>query len=155
MWASCKFAAIAARLPAPGPLRSTLSHAALVAAAKVDDGPLSIGGWVPPSVGLITGAFGSGRLSSAPESGGAEASSSESDDSDEGDADGVGVSAVAAENNSRKGKPKGSAVGADDDIEDASGGGLLVGYGSSSDSGSSSDDADDAERTNDGPVSFF
>ena len=117
-----------------------LSHADMVAAATADKGPLSIGGWVPPTTFAAPAAAGGSPEDGPVRHGG----------SGNGSRSGDGVSEPReprCEQVADGGRPH------EDDADDASGdGGGLVGYASSSESDDSGSDGP-AER--DRPVSFF
>ena len=116
----------------PVPTRTVLSHADMVAAATKDDGPLSIGGWVPPTNFAAPAASGSMALQSAEEA---------AEDDSDGEPRQVGSTAKEQAEDVREEK---AGVAAQE-------GGGLVGYGSDSDSDSGSD----APAERDRPVSFF
>ena len=119
------------------PQRTTLSHADMVAAATKDNGPLSIGGWVPPTTFAGPAARGAAALQPNVEVA--------QDDIDGGDDDGLERREANSDaNEAEEAREKGSS----EPPQEAGG---LVGYGSSSDSDSGSD----APAERDRPVSFF
>ena len=118
------------------PQRTVLSHADMVAAANKDTGPLSIGGWVPPTTFAAAPPATHARAD-PPEIGGSTAYGSDgsSDDGGEPQEPGSEPGPEAEETPSEAPKE----------------GGGLVGYESSSDSDSDAD----APAERDRPVSFF
>ncbi len=122
----------------PVPTRTVLSHADMVAAATKDDGPLSIGGWVPPTNFAVPAARGAAALQSAAEA--------DQDDNDGGEDDGLVPRHAGHNAEDQAEEVRGEQAG-----EAAQEGGGLVGYGSDSDSDSGSE----APAERDRPVSFF
>ena len=121
----------------PIPKRTVLSHADMVAAATVDNGPLSIGGWVPPT------------NFAAPEPMGARSGAGKKTDGSGGSIS----SGDGSERQPRSQQPNEAQRTQEDAADDVpGGGGGLVGYDSSSES---DDSGSDAPAQTDRPVSFF
>ncbi|GAX74701.1 hypothetical protein CEUSTIGMA_g2149.t1 [Chlamydomonas eustigma] len=117
------------------------SHAELVAMARADEGPLSIGGWIPPSVAKLPQVAATGRVVAS-----AASVTMKTDESAVVDLRGVSKSFTDGTITNER------------DAGDPDGGLLGLNYGDSSESeNSDEEDKDDAEADDDdpAPISFF